>query len=332
MEEKLLTIIIPTYNRCEILRENLNYTLALVSEFQEYVCVYVSDNASSDKTEEVCSFFLKDYPDLLTYHKQDYNLGALANFKHAVENVNSEYVCLLGDDDMISPYYIKTILDIIKKYSNVGLIHYNYLMGSLQFDNSELMYKSLSFGSGDYCTLYKDGKNFIYNTLNGFSLMSSNVFKRELWLKAREKELDCPGYSWFSILCNAIISEPCVFYSYPILYQRFSGIGGYSKRWPLYYVYGLGMLFHNLSSEIDGLYEHWILHSQCYKNAQLIDWIIDTNRHKSFYKEHKNDMLKYLENKKDRILFKLSIYMPTWLYARIIPKCLKYIRLIKNYK
>ena len=252
MESNLLTIIIPTYNRGKILKENLTYLLPLIRPYSDKISVYVSDNASTDSTQEFVQELMSQYPNLLQYHRQKENLGAHANFKHAVHAVNSDYVCLLGDEDIVMPHYPSTILSTIERHPDVGFIHYNFVYGSLSMNGSHFFYPDFGHVQGDvfFLTEYKDGRELLAERLNGPSLISANVFKRELWEKAVCKEMEIPGYSWFSILCYAILNTPCIFFKQPLIYQRFSGVNGYSDKWLLYFIIGQGSLFKALTSEI----------------------------------------------------------------------------------
>ena len=71
---KLLTIIIPTYNRCREVKENIEITLPQILEHKDKVRLYVSDNASTDDTEKMIEKYTDQYPDLVFYYRQPKNL------------------------------------------------------------------------------------------------------------------------------------------------------------------------------------------------------------------------------------------------------------------
>lgn len=103
---KLLTIIIPTYNRCREVKENIEITLPQILEHKDKVRLYISDNASTDDTEKMIEKYTDQYPDLVFYYRQPKNITASPNFNHAVHAVNSDYVHILGDDDLLMPFTI----------------------------------------------------------------------------------------------------------------------------------------------------------------------------------------------------------------------------------
>ena len=76
MHKRLLTIIVPTYNRKESLAKGLEALIPQVERHKDQVSLYVSDNCSDDGTAEVVGGFLARYPDLIVYKRQPSNLGA----------------------------------------------------------------------------------------------------------------------------------------------------------------------------------------------------------------------------------------------------------------
>ena len=77
MENKvLLSICIPTCNRGSILDTViLNYITN--EEFDDSVELVISDNASTDNTEEIVKEIIKKYPSKkISYYKNDENIGA----------------------------------------------------------------------------------------------------------------------------------------------------------------------------------------------------------------------------------------------------------------
>lgn len=94
----LLGICIPTYNRSELLKETLAKTIDAVRKYDIYI--YISDNASSDNTEEVVREFQKEYGKI-SYNRNGSNLGADTNFELVLKMCNEKYAWLLGDDDYL---------------------------------------------------------------------------------------------------------------------------------------------------------------------------------------------------------------------------------------
>lgn len=73
MENKkpLVSICIPTYNRCELLKKNIN-SIICQKEFKDgLVEVVISDNASDDDTEKVGRTFADKYPNIKYFRNKE---------------------------------------------------------------------------------------------------------------------------------------------------------------------------------------------------------------------------------------------------------------------
>lgn len=312
MHRKLLTIIIPTYNRCKYVEENLKVTVPLVERNKEEVHLYISDNASTDDTKKIVEYYLKKYPDIITYHCQSHNLTASPNFNHAVHCVETEYVYIIGDDDILLPNSIETMLYYIKQFPQVSMFHFNYLMGDSEMKNFKLKYEK-SF-SGIYPQLFERGGDFIKSFFHGPSFVSSNLFKVEAWAKGDDVDMSLyPGYGWFMHLYKGILNETCLFSFIPIVAMR-TGYA-YVKNWPLYSIYGLSKLFKDLSQDYPGIYESWNKYRTDQKYDLLMD-IASTCNDRKRYKKDKKLLNQYLPNR----FFKFMLYLNLYILPTIIIK------------
>ena len=69
----LVSICIPTYNRAEYLKKTLETIVVQEPFLNKKVEVVISDNASTDATEEICSAFFQKYSNI-SYHKNNENI------------------------------------------------------------------------------------------------------------------------------------------------------------------------------------------------------------------------------------------------------------------
>jgi glycosyltransferase involved in cell wall biosynthesis len=103
-----LTIIVPTYNRCDDLRVLLNRLACEIGELGKQVQVIIGDNASSDSTKLVVQEFIAQCPNT-KYLRHTSNCGPDENFCRCVEMVSSEYFWIIGDDDLPKRGVIKRV-------------------------------------------------------------------------------------------------------------------------------------------------------------------------------------------------------------------------------
>lgn len=114
----LVSIGIPTYNRAEMLRRSIES--ALGQDYQR-IEVIISDNASTDTTQELCQEFSKK-DGRIKYIRQSFNLGASANFAEVLKVASGEYFMWLGDDDWIDAFYISHCVALLRVDPNVALV------------------------------------------------------------------------------------------------------------------------------------------------------------------------------------------------------------------
>lgn len=127
----LLTIAIPTYNRKEFLKKNLDNLNRIIVELkaEDIVGLLVSDNCSTDGTSEMFSDNI-DWNIRVRYHKNNENIGPMRNTANLFGIVDTDYMLLLGDDDFISAEYLKRVLECLKE--GVGCVIPSYINVDLQ--------------------------------------------------------------------------------------------------------------------------------------------------------------------------------------------------------
>ena len=105
----LIDILIPTYNRCAPLRENLHLLNRQIGQnnLADQVSIIISDNASPDNTRETVADFAEQHPDIkIIYHRQPANKGLEQNAVDVLLQARSPYVMFLGDDDYLPEGYL----------------------------------------------------------------------------------------------------------------------------------------------------------------------------------------------------------------------------------
>ncbi len=107
----MLTIAIPTYNRASYLSECLE---SILPQMQEGMEILVSDNASTDNTEEVVKSYLA-YP-FITYYKNKKNIGMDGNFFNCLRKAKGDYVHLISDDDIMCEGALQKIQTCIEEH------------------------------------------------------------------------------------------------------------------------------------------------------------------------------------------------------------------------
>ena len=110
--KKNVTIVIPTFNRANMVTKAIDTALA-----QTYPCqVIVCDHGSKDNTPEV----VKKYGDKITYIRREKDFGPHFCWLEGVLNAEGEYVHIHMDDDWLEPTYIEEAVKLMS--DDVGMV------------------------------------------------------------------------------------------------------------------------------------------------------------------------------------------------------------------
>lgn len=221
MSHKLLSILIPTYNRAEVLIYTLSLFEDQILRNIEEVELIVSDNVSDDVA--LLEKYAKEHT-FFTLRKYSEHVECCESIMRSEENGSGEFFILYGDDDVPAPYMVDTILDNIKKYPDVGKIVFNRMVGRTAEDSLDLekiyVLGQKSFGKGiDYCT---DSAQFAHDHQMEFGFISVNVVRRCLWDKFYKDVYpnDHIGFEDMLPLVYSTKDAPSLYIEYPLCIQR----------------------------------------------------------------------------------------------------------------
>lgn len=109
----------PVYNGEPYLIHALEVILA--QTFSDFELI-ISDNASTDNTEEICrTYAARD--SRVTYFRNQENLGAARNYNIVFERSQGEYFKWVSHDDSIAPTYLEQCVDVLSAHPDVVLCY-----------------------------------------------------------------------------------------------------------------------------------------------------------------------------------------------------------------
>jgi len=177
----LLTIGIPTFNRAPYIKELINSILIQVdSTISHKLEVLISDNASTDNTEEVLREYQEKYPQIFSYFKNEENVGFDKNVDLIFKRAKGKYVWLLSDDDTLENNSLSYLIDKINCCRQCSVILVNYCECSIEM-NKYLKRIRQDIKEDVYC---KDGNVFFQESKFLFGLVSSLIIKTQEWHSA----------------------------------------------------------------------------------------------------------------------------------------------------
>lgn len=106
VNKPLVSIGLPVYNGEQYIRQTLD---SLLAQDYEHFELIISDNASSDSTQEICLEYLAR-DERIRYYRNDVNMGAAWNYNRVFELSSGEYFMWAAHDDYWDPHYIRSCL------------------------------------------------------------------------------------------------------------------------------------------------------------------------------------------------------------------------------
>lgn len=100
------TIAIPTFKRPDLLKEALDSAFA--QQYSKPYIVLVVDNNKerNDETEKLITSYTQKN---LSYYKNSQNVGMAGNWNKLFQITTTQWMVMLHDDDLISPFYLSTM-------------------------------------------------------------------------------------------------------------------------------------------------------------------------------------------------------------------------------
>jgi len=112
-----ISIIIPTYNRADMLARAISSALGQDNDNFEVIVV---DDCSNDETEHVTQQFM-DRPGF-KFLRTAVNVNMPRSWGVGLEHATGDYICFLGDDDMLLPTYVSNRSGQIERYPQAAAI------------------------------------------------------------------------------------------------------------------------------------------------------------------------------------------------------------------
>jgi len=181
MDQKILTVGFAVYNGEKFLKRRLDNILT--QSYNSFLII-ISDNASTDKTQEICKEYQKNDP-RVTYVRQDKNLGGSNNFLWLINNSNTEYCVLAAVDDFWSQNFLENNIKNLQNNSDsvgsIGNVYYfddeRFSMDT--FDKNSYTKQHVRSTDGTYEQRLQKYVNF-NQTSALYSIFRTNILKKSV--------------------------------------------------------------------------------------------------------------------------------------------------------
>jgi abequosyltransferase len=199
----LLSFCIPTRNRAKYLREMLESVVAQITSGVEVV---ISDDGSTDETQEVIESFRARIPCLVA-QRVDPPLRYDRNLLHVVSLARGNYCWLFGDDDRLEPGGLAAVLEALKTEPELtGLT-----TDRISYDSALEKKIPVRALKQQQSALFQNANEAFVLLLDRLGFLSCQIVNRTLWNEVvRQENLEryFTGYVQLYIIARMLVQAP----------------------------------------------------------------------------------------------------------------------------
>lgn len=173
-----VSVGMPVYNGEAFLEAAIESLLA--QTFTDFELV-ISDNASTDRTEEICrAFAARD--SRVRYDRLDENLGAVPNFNRVFELSRAEYFKWAAADDVCAPTFLERLVEVLDARLEIAWCHSR----STHIDSAgepltDADAVDVSYAAREGCSAYQRFQQVVFGgggCLDTYGLMRSEAIRK----------------------------------------------------------------------------------------------------------------------------------------------------------
>lgn len=182
VEQKVISICIPTYNRGKLLGETMKNICEEYESLPQYyknkVELCISDNASVDNTSDLVKSFAKKSSIDIKFNVNPQNIGLDRNFLKAVDLASGQYIWFLGSDDKIRIGGLRFVMEFLIINKEIDIL----VMNSLEMGgNNNVPTLLIAEQLNERILYYKGHFESALNVIEFLGYMSILCFRKTLW-------------------------------------------------------------------------------------------------------------------------------------------------------
>jgi hypothetical protein len=191
----LLTIAMPTYNRAGVLSIGLKGLRNVAEPFGNQVEVVVSNNHSTDKTQQVLD--ANSEWSQLRVVRPPKHLTGTQHILWVGQNAGlAEFCWLMGDDDLVLPGGIAAVLEALARFPKVDYVLANYACAPMAIRDALATSKRTAYVPSDQSLASGEGQTGTFPnlaalvensgwTIESYTAIVGHVFRCKVWHDAR---------------------------------------------------------------------------------------------------------------------------------------------------
>lgn len=158
VDNPMLSIFIPTYKRANTLETTIK---SVITQKTDYAFeIIIVNNDSEEGYRETKELIERINDDRIYYYVNCENIGLCGNWNRGIELARCDYISMIHDDDILSPYFVEKVIETIneKHPGIIGVNCYNFTSDNIpKFTKpSCIEYRNVSkesFFFGKYITI-----------------------------------------------------------------------------------------------------------------------------------------------------------------------------------
>lgn len=293
---KLLSVIMPTYNRAWMITYSLDLIKDQIIRNAEDVELIVCNDASSDNTADVINEYMADnhffrFVNYTTYAEVGINIS------RSIDNASGKYFLLWGDDDVPCPGMIDVYVEVLKRHGDLDCIYSNRLQ-AYPSDGNEL--REMHVFDKQFVkqeVIFDNSEEFIKTCYKGMTFLSVDLLSMSAWKKGRHLYNEGHfGFEYLAPFLYGISGTKCLYLNYPMCIQRHLEVPRYIDKWPLYLYVGIPRVLKQMEGL--GVLTNWeATYKQYHYNVSNDDFIYHFIRrclpNKKMYLPYIDEIIEY---------------------------------------
>ncbi len=190
-----LSLIVPTYNRANYLKECLD---SIINQNYPSLEIIVTDDTSTDNTKDIVKSYIKKYPFIKYIKNEKYPKGPNGNKNNGLDFATGEIIGIFDDDDTLNE---GVLIEMVEKiFEGYDVVMGNCKIISNRNDNGKFAGKGLK-KSGEV-----DWNNYLCGKISGEFW---SIFKKDI---LGNKRFDTDLYGGEGTLWRGILKNKKIYY------------------------------------------------------------------------------------------------------------------------
>lgn len=124
-DDILISVIVPSYNRADIVGQTIGSILC--QQVDAKIEIVIGDDCSTDNAREILETYRQKYPNIIRLFFRKENMGLGANWAQCVKDCKGKYICNCDNDDYWhNPHKLQLQLDFMESHPESNICITNH--------------------------------------------------------------------------------------------------------------------------------------------------------------------------------------------------------------